>query len=311
MENKHLAFETDLAGLDANAWLDEIDEVCDGLGFFEQLGESHFAGFLEAGNTLLVTFETIDQARLHNADAEPRGFAYARQEGWSLLALLSMGESWFRDPAIFDLFDRLVDDGFFEDFDHIVFYGANGGGYAAAAYSVSAPGATVIALRPQATLDARLTSWDPRYRSQRRNCFQGRYGYAPEMIDGAGAVFVVYDPIQRLDAAHAALFHKPHVAALACPLLGTNIDRAFDRMGIHDAMLKLAMNGRLDGQRFKRLLRARRYDQTYLRSLVTWLTMSEHFRLAIIVCDYMLQRGQSLFFAEKRESLLTRVGHQR
>ncbi|MDX8353276.1 phosphoadenosine phosphosulfate reductase [Cognatiyoonia sp. IB215182] len=305
MDDRQLSFETDMVGLDTNAWLAELDGLCDDLGFFEQLGSSHFAGFLEAGNDLLVTFETVDQARLHNVDSEPRGFAYARHDGWSHLCLLSMGESWFRDKAVCDFFDRLVDDGFFEDFERIIFYGANGAGYAAAAFSVAAPGATVIALRPQATLDARLTGWDPRFKAARKQSFRGRYGYAPEMIDGAQSVFIVYDPVQRLDAAHAALFHKPHVTPLPCPLLGKEIDRAFDRMGIHDVMLKLAMEGALDGKRFTQLLRARRYDQTYVRTLVNWLMMNEHRKLAVILCDYMLQRGQDKFFAETRAALLT------
>ncbi len=303
MDDRQLTFETDLVGLDPNAWLGEVDDICDELGFFEQLGTSHFAGFLEAGNNLLVTFENIEQALAHNPDAEPRGFAYARHDGWSHLALLSMGESWFRDPMVFEFFDRLVDDGFFEDFETIIYYGANAAGYAAAAFSVAAPGAIVIALRPQATLDARLTGWDPRYKAQRRQDFTGRYGYAPEMIEGAGQVFIAYDPVQRLDAGHAALFHKPHVTALPCPLLGTAIDRAFDRMGIHDVMLKLAMEGVLDSRRFTQLLRARRYDQTYIRTLVNWLIMNDHKRLAIIICDYMLQRGQNEFFASTREAL--------
>lgn len=310
MEDRQLSFETDLVGLDTNAWLGEIDEVCEELGFFEQLGTDHFAGFLEAGNNLLVTFENIDQARLNNVDAEPRGFAYARHEGWSHLALLSKGESWFRDAAVFEFFDRLTDDGFFEDFETIIFYGANAAGYAAAAFSVAAPGATVIALRPQATLDARLTGWDRRYKAHRRQDFTGRYGYAPEMIEGAEHVFIAYDPIQRLDAGHAALFYKPHVTALPCPLLGPEIDRAFDRIGIHDVMLKLAMEGALDGNRFNQLLRARRYDQTYVRTLVNWLIMNAHKRLAVTICEYMLHRGQNDFFASTREALLTSDGDQ-
>jgi hypothetical protein len=303
MDDRQLSFETNLTDLDANAWLGQIDEICDELGFFEQLGQRHFAGFLEAGNNLLVTFENIETVRTHNTDAEPRGFAYARHDGWSHLALLSLGESWFRDPAIHDFFDRLVDDGFFDDFENIVFYGAGGGGYAAAAYSVAAPGATVIALRPQATLDASVAGWDPRYRTQRRQDFTSRYGYAPEMIDGAADVFVAFDPFQRLDAGHAALFRKPHVTLLPCALLGGDLDRAFDRMGILDVMLKLAMEGVLDGKRFNQLWRARRYDQTYARTLVNWLIMSEHKRLAAIICTYMLQRGKNTFFTTTLQDL--------
>lgn len=303
MEDPQLSFDTNLVDRDTNAWLAEVDETCENLGFFEQLGAMHFASFLEAGNNLLVTFEDINQVRQHNVDAEPRGFGYARHDGWSHLALLSNGESWFRSKEVYDFFDRMIDDGFFEDFENIVFYGANAGGYAAAAFSVAAPECSVIALRPQATLDAQSAVWDPRYKAQRRQDFTSRYGYAPDMIDGAKNVFVAYDPIQRLDAGHAALFRKPHVTLLPCPLLGTDLDRAFDRMGIHDVMLKLAMEGALDDKRFAMLLRARRYDETYTRTLVNWLILNEHKRLAVTICQYMLQRGPDDFFANTLEVL--------
>lgn len=303
MDDKQLSFQTSLGKLDANAWLGAVDDVCDEYGFFEQLGQRHFAGFLQAGNNLLVTFENTEVVREHNVDAEPRGFAYARHDGWSHLALLSNGESWFRDAAVYAFFDRLVDDGFFEGFETIVFYGADAGGYAAAAFSVAAPGATVIALRPQATLEARVTGWDPRYKSHRRLDFVSKYGYAPDMIDGARQVFVAYDPIKRLDAGHAALFGKPHVTLLPCPLFGTDLERAFDRMGIHDPMLKLAMDHSLDAPRLAQLLRARRYDQTYIRTLVKWLVMNKHQQLAATLCEYMLQRGQNAFFANTLQTL--------
>ncbi len=303
MQDPQLTIETDLTDLEPNAWIGQIDDICDDLGFFEQLGASHFAAFLEAGNNLLVTFENAETIRAHNTDAEPRGFAYARHDGWSHLALVSFTESWFRDEAVYDFFDRMIDDGFFEDFEKIIFHGAHGGGYAAAAFSVAAPGATVIALRPQATLDASMTGWDPRYKTQRRTDFTHRYGYAPEMIDAANAVFIAYDPIQRLDAIHAALFRKPHVTLLPCPLLGTRLDRAFDRLGIHDVMIKLAMDGSLDRKRFSQLLRARRYDQTYGRALINRLVTTNHKNLAQIMCTYMLQRGQNAFFAKTLREL--------
>ena len=303
MQDPQLSIDTDLTDLEPNAWLAEIDDICDDHGFFEQLGTEHCVGFLEAGNKLLVTFENAETVRAHNTDAEPRGFAYARHDGWSHLAVISFRESWFRDEAIFDFFDRMIDDGFFEDFEKIVFHGAHGGGYAAAVFSVAAPGATVIALRPQATLDAKLAGWDPRYKAQRMHDFNDRYGYAPEMVDAADAVFIAFDPIQRLDAIHAALFRKPHVALLPCPLLGPQLDRAFDRLGIHDVIIKLAMDGALDRKRFAQLLRARRYDTTYARAVVHRLVNTNHRRLARIICSYMLQRGQSAFFEEKLREL--------
>ena len=304
MQDRQLAIDVNFRDLGANAWLGLVDDVCEDYGFFEQLGREHFAGFLEAGNSLIVTFENVQSVRENNVDAEPRGFAYARHDGWSHLSLFSMSESWFRDHHVYEFFDRLVDDGFFDDFERIVFHGGNGGAsYAAAAYSVVAPGATVIAIRPQATLDPEMAGWDSRYKFARRKNFNDRYGYAPEMIEGAAQVFVIYDPIERLDACHAALFRKQHVTALPCALLGDDIDQAFDRMGIHDVLIKLAMDGALDRPRFKRLLRARRYDPTYVRALVRRLIVTSHPKLARMVCAYMIRRGHKAFFVDKYDEL--------
>ena len=75
--------------------------------------------------------------------------------------------------------------GFFDDFDHVVFYGAGPCKYAAAAFSVAAPAATVDAIQPQTTLDPRITDWDDRYMKMRRTDFTSRYGYAPDMLDAA------------------------------------------------------------------------------------------------------------------------------
>ncbi|PJI91498.1 hypothetical protein BC777_0326 [Yoonia maricola] len=304
MEDRQLAIDANFRDLGANAWLAKVDDVCEDYGFFEQLGREHCAGFLEAGNALLVTFENVQSVRENNIDAEPRGFPYARHDGWSHLALFSFKQSWFRDQYVYDFFDRMVDEGFFDNFERIIFHGGgDGASYAAAAYSVVAPGATVIALRPQATLDAQMAGWDGRFKPMRKTNFNDRYGYAPEMIDGANRVFIAFDPIERLDACHAALFRKSHVTALPCPLLGDDLDQAFDRMGIHDVLIKLAMDGTLDRRRFLQLLRARRYDPTYVRALVRRLIITGHPRLARIICAYMIKRGHKAFFVDKYEEL--------
>jgi hypothetical protein len=300
MEDRQITLETNLIGLDPNKWIGAIDDVCEQFGFFEQLGRHHCAGFLEAGNNLLVTFENAESVRAYNMDAEPRGFAYARHDGWSHLALISFSESWFRDPAVYGFFDRMIDDGFFEDFENVLFYGGDGGAaYAAASYSVAAPDARVIALRPQATLEAGITGWDKRYKFARKKNFKNRYGYAPEMLEGAKEAFVAFDPYEHLDACHAALFRRPNVTLLPCPLFGDQLDRAFDRMGIQDVMIKLAMDGSLDARRFAQLLRARRYDKVYPRRLVEHLVKINHDEFAQTICRYMLNRGKSQFFETK------------
>ena len=303
-EDRQLDIETNLIDLGPESWREQIRQISRANGFFEELGSDHYAGFLEAGNNLFVTFENAQRVRNTAFAAEPRGYAYARHDGWSHLAVFSKGVSWFRDPALYAFFDRLMDDGFFDDFDNVLFYGGDGGeAYAAAAYSVSAPGATVIAMRPQATLDAKMTSWDPRFFAERRMDFTSRYGYAPEMLDAAARAFVIYDPQERFDAAHAALFRRDNVMLLPCPLFGRELDRTFDRMGIHDLMIKLAMDNALGKRRFFQLIRARRYDPNYARDLVGHLLDRDHIWLAQLLCNYMIKRDRTGFFQEKLETL--------
>ena len=174
MQNQPIALETDLAGLEFEEWLDRIEDLADDLGFFEPLGPDHQATFVEGGERLLVTFEDAQTIQQHG-DGEPMGFRFVRADGWSHLAVISNAESWFRHPAIYSFFDRLIDDGFFDEFEDVLFYGAGSAGYAAAAYSVAAPGARVVSVRPQATLDPSVAFWDTRYVKQRRLNFTDRY----------------------------------------------------------------------------------------------------------------------------------------
>lgn len=185
----------------------------------------------------------------------------------------------------------------------IVIYGAGACGYAAAAFSVAAPGANVVALHPQATLDRLCAGWDTRYRAFRHLDFTGRYGYAPDMIEGAKRAAIVYDPWEHLDAAHAAQFAKQHVDLLPCPLLGGNLSLTFDRLGILDVMLKLAMSDALTSARFTQLLRARRYDDTYAKSLISHLKMHAHPKLANTIRSYKSLRSTDPFYGQPDDTI--------
>ena len=65
----------------------------------------------------------------------------------------------------------------------------------------------------------------------RRLDFTSRYGYAPDMLDAAGKAFVLYDPMDRLDAMHAALFARPNVTLLRLRHMGAALQGALLRMG--------------------------------------------------------------------------------
>ena len=280
-----------LGGLPRDVWLGRIEEIAEDDGYFEPVGPDHSAIFIDRSpSVLLVSFEELDEVRLANPHGHPIGFPLAARRGWSHLCLLALVDTWDRYRAVVGYFDRLVDDGFFEDFDRVVFYGSEMGGYGAAAFSVVAPGATVLVIQPQATLAANRTSWDPRFREKRRLDFDTRYGYAPAMVEGADKAFVVYDPHEALDAMHAALFDRAPAEALPVPHMGGRIEAEFDHMGILQDILELAGDGRLTRSAFFSLYRQRRDHAGYLRRLLGALEDADRPYLAALLCRNAVER---------------------
>lgn len=251
---------------DRGDWMRIFAAIGEESGYFRRVGPAHHALFLDNSPTLVVTFDSVDGAR-GRAKQLPTGVELADECDWSHLCLLTEAGPWYRDPGVYAFFDHLVDDGFFENYDRVLFYGAATAGYAAAAFSVTAPGARVLLLNPVATVNPALAGWDPRYRSARRLDFNARYGFAPAMIEGAQSVTVVHDPVSALDAMHAALFNAPHAQSLRARFAGPEIEATFTRTGILNHMICAAMEGHLTDTRFGSLWRNRRDDVPYLRQL--------------------------------------------
>lgn len=251
---------------DRGEWLAIMKTIAEEAGSFEPVGPSHAALFLDNSPTLLVSFDSYAAARLRPKQL-PVGAELADECDWSYLCLLSDAGPWYRDAAVYAHFDSLVDDGFFEGYDRVLFYGAGPSGYAAAAFSVTSPGARVLLLNPVATLSPALAGWDTRFRPARRLDFTARYGFAPDMIEGALAATVIVDPSRDLDAMHAALFHAPHVQQFAARLAGPDVEATFTRIGILNYLISAAMEGKLTAAGFGALWRKRRDDLSYLRQL--------------------------------------------
>ena len=144
------------AATDRDTWLALINLIGEEEGYFQTVGRNHWAMFVDDSPTPIVTFETMDQARARQGQM-PLAHHIAAAKGWSHLCLISDGQTWFRDPAVYAYFDRLVDDAFFDGFDRVLFYGAGPSAYAACAFCVAAPGAQVLVLNPIATLDPART----------------------------------------------------------------------------------------------------------------------------------------------------------
>ncbi len=277
----------DLRGADFNEWLDAIDEMGEERGYFEPIGAQHSAILTDEGPTLIVTFETVAEVRARE-DQQPFGWSLVEESGWSNLCLLAHHESWFRDPSIYGYFDRLVDDGFFEDFDRVVFYGAGACGYAACAFSVVAPGATVIAVAPQATLAADRAGWDRRFPEMRRTDFTSRYGYAPDMVEGAEAVYLLFDPARTEDAMHASLFRGDNIHPLPCRHFGARLTEELSAMAVLSDMIMSAGEEQLTPLIAHKILRSRRRHMPYLRRLLDELQTAGRPRLVAALARHVV-----------------------
>lgn len=293
----------DLSGLDKPEWTRRVMERAELEGAADKLGRNHFAAFIRSGRTLLVTFETVQGMRGLTESAQPLGWHLAQRQGWSHLLLACDGDTWFRAPEVFAYFDQLIDDGFFDEFENVVFYGAGPCGYAAAAFSVSAPGSTVVAIQPQATLDPRVTEWDDRFTHMRRTDFTDRFGFAPDMVDGAERVFVLYDPAMPLDAMHAALFTRSNVTKLRMRFMGEALQTHLLFMKRLLPLIHLAADGKLTAQSFARLYRARRSHLPYLRRVLTHLDGADRPGLTEALCRHVTARYTAPKFARRLKDI--------
>lgn len=292
-----------LAGHTGQAWLSAIEDIADEAGYFQPLSSKHNVAFIDAGKTLLVTFESLQSIQAMSGEAHPVGFEMVREEGWSLLSFFCDGQTWFRDQAIYRYLDRLVDDGFFEDFDQVIFYGAGSSGYAACAYSVASPGAQVLALSPQATLDPRVAEWDDRFRRKRRISFTDRYGYAPDMLDAAERATIIYDPRVEMDAMHAALFTRSNVDKLRMPYFGASLDLQMMRLDILYSLLSAIGAGVDVAREFHTLHRQRRIDRNYLRAVLGDMEDAKRWTFAKAICDHAARALNAPRFKKRGEQI--------
>ncbi len=308
MTDETPTLETSLVDLPRREWLARVEAIADEDGYVENLGRRHHAIFIEQSTTLIVTFETLQGIQALSDLGQPLGWDMLKTHGWSHLCLASHGDTWFRDPAVYGYFDRLIDDGFFDEFDQVLFYGAGPCAYAAAAYSVASPGARVLAIQPQATLDPRITEWDDRFTDMRIQDFTTRYGYAPEMLDAADHAYVLYDPREQLDAMHAALFTRPNVTKLRMRFMGDALQTDLLEMDTWTDLVKAAGNGTLTPTTFAELYRARRSYRPYLRNLLILLDAEKREPLVEMLCSNVTSRIRARRFAQRLKEIRTARG---
>lgn len=259
--------------------------------YFTPLDEDHSAVFLRGSETLFVSFELAEAS----VGTEGRLFAQDVHEafGWSCLSVIAARRTWFRAEPVFAFIDHLVDAEYFDDYERVIFYGEGCGGYAACAYSVAAPGAHVLAVAPQATLDPLYAGWDKRFAFARRLSFEDRYGYAPHMTEAASSVDLLFDPYESEDASHAAQFNQRHVRHHRLRYYGKAPANLLAHTGELMVLLEALAQGPLTDQRFAEIHRRRRANTSYIRKLLTHATVRDRPVLSALICRNVTQRFEN------------------
>ena len=292
---------------DPDEWRAHLEEVGAREGFFRNLGDRHSALYVQRGDTLIVTFENLDHVYERGIDRMPWGYGFVEANGWSMLGMMAHGWTWYRDEDVCDFFDELHASGFFGRFRKVVFYGASMGGYAAAAFSAAAPGATVIAISPQATLSREIAPWETRYRKAWRRDFTTRYGYAPAMIGSAAQMYLFHDPREPLDAMHAALFTGPNVSKYRCRYFGHRIASLWVRMGVLKPIIHQCVDGTITPARFYTHLRGRRDDMKYQRAMLGRLQQADNPARIATLCQAILARRGAPRFRQALKAAQARI----
>ena len=279
------------ADLSDAEWLSELKRIGEENGTYSGLGKDFSALFIEQSQrVLLVSFETVFGIRTISETGLPIAFDICDRRDWSHLTLVAKGQSWYRDTKVYGFFDRLADLGFFDTFDRVIFYGAGMCGYAAGAFSVAAPGATVIMLAPQATLARNITHWDDRFPSTRRLDFNSRYAYAPDMIEAAEQAIVIFDPDEVEDSMHASLFRGSNVVLFKYRRGSAGaIEADLRAMSLVSRLADKAVAGPLELSDLARLMRARRRHVPYLRALLSRVLSEDRPELTAMLCRAVLK----------------------
>ncbi len=270
-------------------WRDNFRDAAGENGFFEELGTQHRALFVPQGPTLVVSFENLDDARQNPDNRLPWGMDFMASRGWSALGMMAHGWTWYRDPAVYEFFDRLRDEKFFDQFERVVFYGTSMGGYAATAFAAACPGADVVAVSPQATLSRDITvGWESRFRRAWIRDFDGPYGYGPEGILNSRKTKIFYDPTIAVDSMHVSLYRGENVEKYACRHYGHGMLTTWRHMGVLSKIISGCINDTVTRHDIFCLLRERRLTPFYQKRLLSYLLTLNRPHLVAQYCQAVI-----------------------
>ncbi|MFD0859266.1 glycosyltransferase family 2 protein [Roseovarius aquimarinus] len=215
-----MADQDDNDGLDEVSetprWLDDLRPGAEGEGFFEKNLRHSLMFVKRPSDRLLVTFDNLSNVNDESVLREPWAYKFAADNGFSHLGVMAHVSDWYRDADLIQRFEALVAQGLFEGYERVVFAGVSMGGYASLVFSSLVPGAHVVAINPQSTLDPELVPWETRYENGQRQDWTLPLGDAAALTKGAGRVNIFYDPYFELDRKHVERFEGDNIRVFNC-----------------------------------------------------------------------------------------------
>ncbi len=282
----------------------KLDDIADQDQFLLE-GEHGNLWFERRSPTLFVTFDnlaTLDEPypRLPWMHKRVKDLAY------SLLGVQSFRKDWFRQPTSSAQLRSLEENGFFEQFDRIIFMGASMGAFGALNFAPLVPNSWVLAFSAQSTMNQNIAPFEKRFPyAVKRSNWEGM-----PFLDAAAAipyirrVALFYDPLDAEDNSHAERLRGPNVQMLACGNSSHQAIRLVVKCDALPAMMQeFAETGEL-GTRFWKNMRARKQLRSWRRELVKNLENRNHPRLLVRACDFMLKENDYLFARKARAAVL-------
>lgn len=246
----------------------------------EKLLYRNLVHYRPGNSTLVVTFDPMGQ---HAKYLAPWGGKFITEKGWSLLGVTSRKNTWFRSPDLRDYMASLAEKGFFAQFERVVFIGSSMGGFGAGVFSELSPGATVVLIAPQSTLDPRLVPWEHRFHEGRYQNWEGRFTDAAESTKSASRLVIVHDPRHKNDSNHAARFQHENLLVLNARHFGHPILGGVLEMGALKPFMEAAITGKLDRESFAAIMRHRRRSPSFLRSLISTASYRKNSRFSAVI----------------------------
>ncbi len=249
-------------------WFDELRPGGDGDGFLERRLRHSLLFVRRPVKRLLVTFDNLSNVGDKSPGRAPWAFKFAKEINISHLGVMAHVADWYRDADLIERFQKLADEGFFDGYERVIFTGVSMGGFAAIAFGSLVPGAHVISINPQSTLDTEIVPWETRYEGGRRQDWTLPLSDAAKLTAGLGRVNIFYDPYHGLDKLHVSRFEGDNIRIFNCRHSSHKTAVFLRKIDALKPVMQAAIFDEVEEVEFYRLYRGRRDLRWYRGAVV-------------------------------------------